>query len=121
MNEEHLQLGPLGIRGAELGEFHALTLKNQTRVRELLSAFDIIEAASSKMDGYTLARTLRDRGSTLAIVALTAHAMAEDRDKCVLAGCDDYASKPIDKAKLLAVCEAWMGKAGGLGRRKAAA
>lgn len=55
MNEEHLQLVPLGIRGAELGEFHALTLKNQTRVRELLSAFDIIEAASSKMDGYTLA------------------------------------------------------------------
>ena len=67
-----------------------------------------------EMDGYTLARTLRERGSTIPIVALTAHAMAEDKASCIAAGCDDYASKPVDKAKLLAVCAAWMGAPGGI-------
>ncbi len=66
-----------------------------------------------EMDGYTLARTLRRRGSTLAIVALTANAMAEDRHNCIVCGCDDYASKPIDKSKLLEICSAWIGRQGG--------
>jgi CheY-like chemotaxis protein/anti-sigma regulatory factor (Ser/Thr protein kinase) len=62
-----------------------------------------------EMDGFTLTRVLRARGSRLAIVALTAHAMAEDRDRCLAAGCDDYAVKPIDKARLLTTCARWMG------------
>jgi CheY-like chemotaxis protein len=65
-----------------------------------------------EMDGYSLARTLRARGSQMPIVALTAHAMAEDRRKCTEAGCDDYASKPIDKALLLATCAKWLNSSG---------
>jgi len=63
-----------------------------------------------EMDGYTLARTLRNRGSRLPIVALTAHAMAEDRQKCIDSGCDGYATKPVERLKLLAACADWMGK-----------
>jgi CheY-like chemotaxis protein len=53
------------------------------------------------MDGYTATRHLRDTGYEGAIVALTAHAMASDRQNCLDAGCDSYASKPIRIASLL--------------------
>ncbi len=58
------------------------------------------------MDGYTLAHSVREQGIRIPIVALTAHAMAEDRQKCLDAGCDDYATKPIDRVRLIAVCRA---------------
>jgi signal transduction histidine kinase/CheY-like chemotaxis protein len=61
-----------------------------------------------EMDGYTLARTIRERGERIPIIALTAHAMADDRARCIEAGCDDYISKPIDKALLLDKCAAFI-------------
>ena len=63
-----------------------------------------------EMDGYTLASTLRNRGFTIGIVAITAHAMAQDLARCLDAGCDAYATKPIDKANLIAICQQWIGK-----------
>ena len=60
------------------------------------------------MDGYLLASTLRSQGAKIPIVALTAHALDEDRQKCLDCGCDDYLSKPVDKHSLLTICAKWI-------------
>lgn len=62
------------------------------------------------MDHHTLARTLRAEGSRIGIVALTAHAMEGERERCLEVGCDDYAAKPIDRSSLIATCHRWLGR-----------
>ncbi len=57
-----------------------------------------------EMDGYSLASTLRVRGWTRPIVALTAHAMSDDGGKCLAAGCTAYATKPVDRRTLIEIC-----------------
>jgi CheY-like chemotaxis protein len=44
------------------------------------------------------------------VIALTAHAMAGDKEKAMKAGCDDYDSKPVDIKRLLEKINAWLEK-----------
>jgi signal transduction histidine kinase/DNA-binding response OmpR family regulator len=73
--------------------------------------FDLIfmDIQMPKMDGMASAKTIRDNGfDKIPIVALTAHAMKGDREKCLEAGMDDYITKPIKRELVFEIVEKWV-------------
>jgi two-component system cell cycle response regulator DivK len=71
-------------------------------VRERKPDLILMDLSLPLLDGWTLARSLKADAAFrhIPIIALTAHAMAGDRDRALAAGCDDYLPKPINLREL---------------------
>ncbi|MEZ6233492.1 MAG: ATP-binding protein [Phycisphaerales bacterium] len=96
-----LRKGGARVEVAENGQ---VGVEAALRARERAEAFDLIfmDMQMPVLDGYAATRRLRERGYAGRIVALTAHAMDGDRERCLAAGCDDYETKPVSRERLAA-------------------
>ena len=82
------------------------------------AAFDLIlmDCHMPEMDGFAATKQIRERerssiGKRVPIVALTANAMAQDREDCLAAGMDDHLSKPFSRVTIQAMLDRWMPRA----------
>jgi two-component system, sensor histidine kinase and response regulator len=109
MEENLLALSAL----LESDEVQLLTARSGAEALELLLVHDdvaliFLDVQMPEMDGFEATRLIRAEeplGRRTPIVAMTAHAMIGDRERCLAAGMDDYLSKPLDKTALLAIIE----------------
>lgn len=88
-----------------------IAVDGETGISKALDAMPdlvLMDMSLPVMDGWEATRRMKsdDALKHIPIIALTAHAMASDRDKALEAGCDEYDTKPIELPRLLAKIEA---------------
>ena len=98
-------LAKLGYKNIEKAQDGLEAVEKATQ-----ASFDLIlmDCQMPKLDGYAATQRLREQGVKVPIIAMTAHAMSGDREKCLEAGMDDYLTKPIAIDKVGAMLEQWL-------------
>jgi CheY-like chemotaxis protein len=105
----------LAMRVLEKRQHRPVLAENGRAALEALEhgKFDLVlmDVQMPEMDGCTATRIIREReartGKHLPIIAMTAHAMQNDRDLCIAAGMDDYISKPLNSRRLFELIDQW--------------
>ena len=95
-----------------------ITAENGRQALEVMATqeFDLVlmDVQMPELDGFEATRAIRRQekgtGRHLPIIAMTAYAMREDREKCLTAGMDDYLAKPVARDKLCAMLEKYAGE-----------
>jgi CheY-like chemotaxis protein len=108
-NDDNIYM--LKMRLELLGDFEVLTAEDGEKGCEVAAAEqpDIIlmDLEMPVVDGWEATRRLRDNPQTrdIPIIALSAHALAGERDKAIAAGCDEFDTKPIEFDRLVATVQ----------------
>jgi CheY-like chemotaxis protein len=89
------------------------TINGEDTVKAVMENPDIalvlMDIKMPGMDGLTATRLIREQGNSVPIISQTAHAFVGDKEKALLAGCNDYVAKPINRATLLALIKKYIG------------
>jgi CheY-like chemotaxis protein len=99
-----LEAQGLEVVYAENGKDGIATLERNPDVDVVL-----MDVMMPEMDGYETMRAIRKDSNfkSLPIIAITAKALKEDREKCIVAGASDYLPKPVDPEKLIELIRLW--------------
>lgn len=105
----------VAVRMLERHGYHADAVANGLEAVKAIQSLPyhlvLMDCQMPEMDGYEATRVIR-RFSKVPVIALTAHVMEGDKEKCIAAGMNDYISKPINQSILIDTIDRWLNKPG---------